>query len=389
MKAVILGGAGAQGIFATRDLVSGNVFDEIVIADINIDNAQKAAREIGSPKIGTRQVDVFDKKGLLEAISDADLVMNCTGPYSLLGPKVIDAVLEAGKNYIDFCDDIAAHEVIFTDEHDEEAKKKNLTILIGMGCSPGIAPLMVMHAATYMDQVEDISFPQLINSGEPEGPAVIYHLIDNFFGKVPAIKDGVRVEEEAFEGEEVVDFGEPLGKAKVSTFGHPEIFTLPRSLKGIKNLAVKLGTYPPEDYELFKLLAQIGLASTEPLLVKGQKVVPRDFLIALLMSQPHVEFEGEILSSMVVSVKGKKEGQPITYELIITATMGPATGLPCSIGAEMIAQGKIDKKGILTPEECIDPKPFLDEWVRRARAISKVEIIEKITTTTGTTTANW
>jgi lysine 6-dehydrogenase len=381
VKAIVLGGAGAQGIYTTKDLVSGDVFDEIVIADIDVDNAERVAREIDSLKISTIHVDVFDKQGLVKAISDADVVVNCTGPYVLLAPKVIEAVLEAEKNYIDFCDDIAAHEVIFT--YEEEARKKNLTILVGVGCSPGIAPLIVMHAASYMDEVEEVSFPQLINSAEPEGPAVIYHLIDNFMGKVPAIKEGVRVEENAFEGEEIVDFGEPLGKAKVSTFGHPEIFTLPRTLKGIKNMAVKLGTYPPEDYELLKLLSQIGLASTDPLTVNGQEVVPRDFLISLLMSQPHEERNDEkSMSSMVVQVKGKKEDETVIYELFANANMGPATGIPCAIGAEMIVQGKINKKGVLAPEECIDPKPFFDEWLRRARAISKVEVEEKISTIT-------
>ena len=380
MKAIVLGGCGAQGMFTTRDLVGGDVFDEVVIVDIDLDNANRAAKELNSPKVSTRQVDVLDKDALVQVISDADVVVNCTGPYVLLAPGIIDAVLEAGKNYIDFCDDIEAHELIFT--KGEEAKEKGLTILVGVGCSPGIAPLMVMHAASQMDEVEDVSFPQLINNAEPEGAAVVYHLIDNFMGKVPLIKDGVRVEEEAFEGEEIVDFGEPLGKAKVSTFRHPEIFTLPRTLKGIKNLSVKLGTYPAENYELLKLLSQIGLGSTDPLVVAGQNVVPRDFLISLLMAMPHVESNepDKVGSAMVVKVKGKKNGETVLYELFLNGQMGPATGLPCSIGAEMIALGQISDKGVLAPEECIDPKPFLDEFVRRAKRISNVTIREKVST---------
>ena len=36
MKAIVLGGCGAQGMFTTRDLVGGDVFDEVVIVDIDI-----------------------------------------------------------------------------------------------------------------------------------------------------------------------------------------------------------------------------------------------------------------------------------------------------------------------------------------------------------------
>ena len=35
---------------------------------------------------------------------------NCTGPYYLLGDQVIDAAIEAGVNYVDYCDDIIVHE---------------------------------------------------------------------------------------------------------------------------------------------------------------------------------------------------------------------------------------------------------------------------------------
>jgi saccharopine dehydrogenase-like NADP-dependent oxidoreductase len=376
MKAVLLGGCGAQGSFASRDMVKRNVFDKVVIADLDLEAANKFAGELNSPKVTTRQVDILDSKRLLASIQDADLVVNCTGPYYLLGPTVVDAAIKAGKNYIDFCDDIVAHEEMI--KKDQEAKDKGLTILVGLGCSPGIAPLMVKEAASHMDEVEDIQLPQMINSVEPEGPAVVYHMIANFFGQVPVIKDGRRVYQNAFEDEEEIDFGPPLGKAKVSPFGHPEIFTLPRIFPSIKNLTVKLGVYPVDIYEILKLLSQVGLAGMEPLNVKGQSIIPRDFLIAMLMAEPRVEPPPDFVSSMIVEVKGKKDGKAIIIKYIMNGQMGPATGIPCSVGAEWIVQGKINRKGVIFPEECIDPEPFRDEVFGRVREISNVEVKEII-----------
>lgn len=376
-KAIVLGGCGAQGSFATRDMVRRSVFDEIVIADLDLEAADKLARALDSPKVSTRRVDILDRKALLASLRDADLVMNCTGPYYLLGPKVVDAAIEAGKNYIDFCDDIAAHEQII--EKDEQAREKGITVLVGLGVSPGIAPLMVMHAASQMDEVRDVSFPQMIHEREPEGPAVIYHMAANFFGKIPVIRGGKRVYLEAFEEEEEVDFGPPLGKAKVAPFGHPEIFTLPRVLPGIQNLTIKIGSYPVETYEALKFLAQAGLAGTEPLEVKGRGIVPRDFLISLLMSGRHEEErKQDYTSSMVVEVKGKKGGKTITVKYNFNGLMGPNTGIPCSVGAEWIVQGKIAKKGVVFPEECIDPKPFVDEVLRRVGEISPITVKETV-----------
>ena len=376
-RAIVLGGCGAQGSFATRDLVKRSVFDEVVIADLNLEAANKFAKELKSPKVSTRQVDILDRKALLASIQDADLVMNCTGPYYLLGPKVVDAAIEAGKSYIDFCDDIAAHEEII--KKDKKAKEKGITILVGLGVSPGIAPLMVMHAASQMDTVQDVSFPQMIHDREPEGPAVIYHMMANFFGKIPVIRGGKRVYLEAFEEEEEVDFGPPLGRAKVAPFGHPEIFTLPRVLPGIQNLAIKIGSYPVEVYEALKFLAQAGMAGTEPLEVKGRDVVPRDFLISLLMAGRHEpEQKEDYISSMLVEVKGKKDGKAITVKYNFNGLMGPNTGIPCSVGAEWILQGKIAKKGVVFPEECIDPKPFIEEVLKRVSEVSPIMVKETV-----------
>lgn len=376
MKAVLLGGCGAQGMFATRSLVEGGVFDEVVIADIDLDKANRAARELGSPKVSAIMADVLDHQGLVSAITGANVVVNCTGPYYLMGPKVVEAAIDAGTDYIDICDDIAAHEQMFA--CGRRAKDRGITALVGLGFSPGVAPLVVMYAAGMMDRVEDVSLLQCINDAEPEGPAVIYHLIENFFGMVPIIKDGLLVREQAFEGEELVDFGGPMGVAKVSTFGHPEIFTLPRALKEIRNLSVKLGTYPPENYEFLKLLSQMGLAGTTPVRCKGHDVVPRDFLVAYILSLKEMlgsDPDAYDKTCAIIDVKGEKDGKDMTYRCSMTGKMGPATGLPAAIGAEMLAGKAITAKGVVSPEECIAPKPFIDEVLRRVREISPDTVV--------------
>jgi len=48
------------------------------------------------------------------------------------------------------------------------------------------------------------------------------------------------------------------------------------------------------------------------------------------------------------------------------------------MAAACIIQGKIIKKEVVSPEERIDPKPFLDEAYKRIREISFLEIREDI-----------
>lgn len=372
MKIVVLGGSGAQGVFAVEALIKGDLFDEIVIAGRNLERAENVVKQFKCQKLSTAQVDVLNKEALINLISSADVVANCTGPYYLLGEKVIDAAIEAGINYVDYCDDVAVHERVFTEEKQKLAKEKGISVIVGLGASPGLFSLAAMHIAKKLDEVDNINIYMAINNREPEGPAVLDHTVENFSGKVPLIKDGKKVYENAFDGKEVYDFKPPLGNLPVATMAHPEVFSLPRVLPNIKNLVTKLGVFPRQGFELLNTFCTVGLSNKEPLIVNGMEVIPRDFLISLLMSHPPrtelVEGEPEtVYSATYVEVKGIKDNNHIAYKLSFLSQMGPVTSIPLAIGAEMLIQGKINKTGILVPEEFLDPKSFIDDVVQRVR----------------------
>ena len=114
MKLVVLGGAGSQALYGIRNLISqGSVFSEVVISSRNIEKNKEIVKELNSPLVRAAQVDVSDKEALYELIKDCDVVANCTGPYHILAYDIIETTIKAGKDYIDFCDDIEAFNEIF------------------------------------------------------------------------------------------------------------------------------------------------------------------------------------------------------------------------------------------------------------------------------------
>lgn len=366
-KIVVLGGAGAQGLFSIEALLQRDVFDEIVVASRNVERTKQILDEkFNSPKLKAEKVDVLDRESLTDLIKDADVVANCTGPYYALAESIIDTVIDAGKDYVDFCDDIAAHEKIFTPEREKRAKEKGVRIVVGLGSSPGTLPLTVVYASALMDEIDDVVFYLAISDREPEGPAVLDHTMENFVGDIPVVKDGKRTVERDFEGEVYYDFGEPFGVLPVSSIGHPETFSLLRVLPNIKNISIKLGLYPIEIQRTLKTLTLTSLTSTEPIEVKGQTIVPRDVTLTLLSEiTPRTElFENEHpepLSSSAIEIRGKKDGNEVLFKTLGYGNMGPATGYPLAVGAEILVQGKIEKVGLMVPEECIDPLPFIAE----------------------------
>jgi saccharopine dehydrogenase-like NADP-dependent oxidoreductase len=52
--------------------------------------------------------------------------------------------------------------------------------------------------------------------------------------------------------------------------------------------------------------------------------------------------------------------------------MGYATGVSASIGGIMLAKGEIKKKGVMPPEDCIQPRKFFNELEKRGIPIHEV-----------------
>ena len=99
MQIVVLGGGGKMGSVAVQDLVINPRVDEVVIADYDLEAAQKIADYVNSGKVSVSQVDVNDKEALVALLKPADACVNATVYYANL--QVMDACLEAKTHYTD------------------------------------------------------------------------------------------------------------------------------------------------------------------------------------------------------------------------------------------------------------------------------------------------
>src|SRR5579859_4272553 len=102
MRAVILGGCGAMGSEATRDLATTSDFDEITIADLNAGQARALADELnagtGREHVHVAPVDAADEDALVRVMRGQDVVVN-TLTYHF-GIPATHAAIRAGVNYL-------------------------------------------------------------------------------------------------------------------------------------------------------------------------------------------------------------------------------------------------------------------------------------------------
>ncbi|UCE43457.1 MAG: hypothetical protein JSV57_03570, partial [Candidatus Bathyarchaeota archaeon] len=175
-----------------------------------------------------------------------------------------------------------------------------------------------------------------------------------------------------FSGREVYEFPDPIGSVTVYCTDHEEVETLPRFIKkGVKYTDFKLA-FSPETVELLQTLNQIGLMSSKPVDVRGVEVSPLDVFITLIPTPSEIAGKVKGYACILADVRGEKAGERIHHlvytfmshedaykKLGVTAT-AYLTGIPASVGAAMLAEGKIKRRGVFPPE-VLKPEPFIQE----------------------------
>ena len=374
MRALIIGGVGGMGQGVARDLVKQERVSDVILADLYPDPERLSAKLRESEKTTLVKMDVNDYDAMVTAFRDVDVVINTAGPFYKTAVPVAKAAVAAKVNYIDICDDYEGTEILFNSEIDQLAKGAGITVLTGMGSDPGTNNVLVKWYADRLDQVDDIYLYWVVSIAELAG-AAWDHSLHMTLGKIPQYINGELVYVEG--GTDVVaeQFLEPLGTCRVRYVGHPQPLTLPKYIKGVKNVIIKGALIPLWVDELIKEQKDAGFLNTEPIDVKGVEVRPYDMALKLWETIPVGRDNGPKSSGLKVIVKGTRNGDAVTYTADMVGRMAPGTGLPASIAALMMNAGDVVKKGVVAPEGCIDPDKFLAAFIARGARIHQTETI--------------
>ena len=372
MRVLALGGAGDMGRTAVTTLVNSPSIGSITVADYNIALAEKFVALSESDKLSAVKIDATDKSALLDLMAGHDIVISTIGPYYKFGPLITQACIEAKKSCVDICDDWKPMMDIL--EMDEAAKKSDITIIPGIGASPGVSNLLAAYAAADFDEVDEIvtawgAAKYVSGPAQPhhvskralgvsdDQNAAVMHLLHESTGTIPTYRNGELMHIDALTEAAPLRFPD-FKEMPAYHIGHPEPLTIPRTIKA--NSVSNVMFYGKPFMELLtKIAGQIkkGELSIEKAAFKFNAEA-----LALAAVPEVVEFPAPIC----VIVTGMKDGVKIKSALALTHVpyghMAGSTGVPLAIAGMMLATGRIGKKGVLTPEAAIDPALFLERY---------------------------
>jgi len=357
MKIIVLGGAGDMGSRTVEDLVMAEDVSLVTIADRNVEAGDDLARRLKGKgaKVEVKAVDANDHAGLVKALKGYDVAAGALGPFFMFESKLVRAAIEAGVDYGSICDEWEpAEEVI--GRYDDRAREKGVTVITGLGASPGVTNVLVRHLAGRLDRLRRVKVSVLVPMNGGVGGAALRHALYIMTGEVAVWRGGQRRVLKALSDEQQVDFPR-FGRTKAWNMGHSEPVTIPRYLPEVEEVGFYMGmgrgAWP------IIQLARWGAFAGPRRADFFTKILDRIEKL-LAGSEPG-------WGAMRVDVWGDKEGREAHLMNCGTGQMREITGLSLAVGALMLGRKQLftDQGGVYAPEGCLESKIFLEGMNQR------------------------
>lgn len=374
MKALLVG-AGTIGTVIARDLVLSGCRSLTVV---DLDRRRLNELEMEHSQVQTRELDVTDEGSLSRAMRDADVVVNAASYRFNL--HVLRAAIAAKCDLVDLGG--LYHMTLKELQYDTRAKKAGISALLGMGDDPGTSNIMARIASWELDSVSEIRIrwgSSNVGSTDVAFGFSVATCLDEANKKAMMFSDGRIVEVPPLSEMEEVSFPRPVGKQQTYAILHSELATLPRFIKGVREVSYK-DSWDQATMSVVRFLLSSGFATEATIDLDGREVSPRRVLLALLSpNEPKTS-----VGCLLVTGRGRRKGRaaeatlclgPIHYSRRYRApSVAYSTALPASIAAQMMSEGLITQKGVFPPEALTRDQVnhFLGEMRARGLVVRKL-----------------
>ncbi|MHA7262582.1 saccharopine dehydrogenase family protein [Arthrobacter sp. TMN-37] len=391
MRILILG-AGGVGSAAVRIAVRRRFFDLLVVADYDPARPEALVESLGDGRLVAAQVDASSAEAVAAVVRGHGIthVLNAVDPRFVM--PIFTGCFAAGATYLDMAMSLSV-------KHPEEPYAKTgvklgdeqfalaqqwedagRLALVGMGVEPGLSDVFARYAEdelfTAIDELAVRDGANLVVAGADGEPAFapsfsIWTTIEECLNPPVIFEREVGwYTTEPFSEPEVFRFPEGIGEVECVNVEHEEVLLMPRWTKA-RRVTFKYGL-GDEFIGVLKTLHKLGLDSTEPLMVKGVAVAPRDVVAAALPDPATLgdRMTGKTCAGVYVTGTGR-DGAPravYLYHVVDNqwsmAEYGSQavvwqTAVNPVIALELLAGGTWRGSGVLGPE-AFDARPFLE-----------------------------
>ena len=380
-KVLIIGAGGVGTVVANKVAQNSDLFTGIMLASRTKSKCDTIAEDVKrrtGVTIETARVDADNVPELVSLMNGfkPELMINVALPYQDL--TIMDACLEAGVHYLDTANyepkDEAKFEYKWQWAYREKFEKAGLTAILGCGFDPGVTSIFTAYAAKH--HFDEIHYLDIVdcNAGD-HGKAFATNFnpeinIREVTQKGKYWENGEWVETEPHEIHQPLTYPE-IGPKESYVIFHEELESLVKNYPTLKRARFWM-TFGQEYLTHLRVIQNIGMARIDEVEYNGQKIVPIQFLKAVLPDPGELGENYTGQTSIGCRIKGIKDGKERTYYIYNNCSHEAAyketgaqgvsytTGVPATIGGMMFMKGLWKKPGVYNVEE-FDPDPFMDQ----------------------------
>ena len=401
-KTVVQLGYGMQGRASLFDLLKCGQVERVIVADSSPGLSEEIAK-LGSKKVTALALDASDVYAVKEVIGEADVVVELLPGF--LAFQTARAAIEVGVNlvssmYLTNPGEQDPQKVLSRrkelEDLDRVAEEKGITILQEFGMDPGLDLVLGGRALKELDEVHAFhsygaGFPEPASADNPLLYKFTWSIIGvmrSYLRPAKVIDKGKVVDipaDEMFSAKNThfLDLPEMGGVLECFPNGDSEHFAKSFGLEGH---VLSMGRYIcrwPGHGAFWETMAKCGFLGEEPIRCGGKEVSPVEFCASLLGSQEQFFYSDKERDVALIraDVRGLKDGKKRRVVWQITdrkdletgfTAMQRTVGFPMSIGAQMILDGRLSRKGIVDPTE-VPFEPFMEELRKRGLVADRLE----------------
>ena len=380
-KVLIIGAGGVGTVVVNKVAQNPDVFTEIMLASRTVSKCDKIAADIKKRfgvEVKTAQVDADNVPELVRLLNEfkPELLINVALPYQDL--NIMDACLESGVNYLDTANyeprDEAHFEYSWQWAYKDKFEKAGLTAILGCGFDPGVTSIYTAYAAKHhFDEIQYLDIVDCNAGDHHKAFATNFNPEINIREVTQRGKyweNGQWVETEPHEIHKALNYPE-VGPKESYVIYHEELESLVKNYPTIKRARFWM-TFGQEYLTHLRVIQNIGMARIDEVEYNGQKIVPIQFLKAVLPDPGELGENYTGQTSIGCRIKGLKDGKETSYYIYNNCSHEAAyketgaqgvsytTGVPAMIGAMMFFKGLWHKPGVYNVEE-FNPDPFMEQ----------------------------
>jgi len=378
-KVLIIGAGGVGQVVAYKCAQHPEVFSSIMLASRTKSKCDNIAAQIllkYDIDIKTAKIDAEDVPALVKLLRrfKPQLVINVALPYQDL--TIMDACLEAGVNYLDTANyepkDEAKYQYSWQWAYQERFEKAGLMAVLGCGFDPGATNVFTAYAAKHhFDEMHTLDIVDA-NAGS-HGKAFATNFnpeinIREITQNGKYYENGTWIETAPFAIKKDLNYPN-IGSKTSYVIYHEELESLVKHFPTLQRARFWM-TFGEEYLTHLRVIQNIGMAGIEPIIFKGKKIIPIEFLKAVLPNPGDLGENYTGFTSIGCRISGVKNDEKRTYYIWNncshaaayeeTGTQGVSytTGVPATIGAMMMLSKQWSGNGVFNIEQ-LNPDPFL------------------------------